>query len=403
MSIVNNPSGNSASGGPPSGRLRVAPVLTPGDGRAFIRLPFELYRQDPFWVPPLLSEEADRWDPRRNASLTRRPHARFLAIRDGRVIGRIAANLEPAPPAQIPAGTGFFGFFECAADIEAASALLAAAEEWLLINGATEAIGPVNLTTHDEVGLLTEGFGDRPRLLSPYNPPHYPVMLEACGYRELRRYYAYRWTPRSQANEPMRRLVRSLRDRAGNLGLVLRRPDPAHWEAEIRRLHTLYNVCFEHVWGFAPIAEDEFMQRADRFRRFYDPGLVVMADVGGETVGFGLSLPDINSVLHGLNGRLWPFGWLKAIFLARRIRSARFVLLGVRPDFAGAGIGALIADEMAARGKALNIVDAELSLVDADNANAARVVAAAGCGRIKTYTLYAKALKDRSGGGSAKG
>jgi hypothetical protein len=168
--------------------LAVLPVEGSRLDRAFVELPYRLYRDDPAWVPPLRSEERHRWVPARNPSLEGRWARRFLALRDGRPVGRVAAIVDPTFEARWAPGAGLFGFYECGDDDDAARALLGAAEAALAAAGARSVIGPVNLTFHDETGILVEGFDSPPMLLSPYNPPRYAKQLEQAGYRSDREY-----------------------------------------------------------------------------------------------------------------------------------------------------------------------------------------------------------------------
>ena len=138
----------------PPADLRVCPVTDGESHRQFCDFPYDLYRSDPFWVPPLRSEERRRWSPWHNASLRRRWCRRFLARRGPAVVGRVAAVIDEEFARRWSAGAGFFGFFECADDDAAARALLTAAEVALCAEGRARLIGPVNVTTHDEVGLL---------------------------------------------------------------------------------------------------------------------------------------------------------------------------------------------------------------------------------------------------------
>lgn len=372
--------------------VQVSEVRTRRDERDFLRVPFELYAADGNWVPPLLREEKRQWRARHNSTLIGRPHWRFLARAGERVVGRIVASLDPGFARRWRPASGFFGFFECVDDAAVAGALLEAAERRLANEGVATIVGPVNLSTQNEIGLLTDGFDRPPRILSPYNRPYYAELLCASGFRPLRTYHAYLWRPDCEPLESARRLAAAIRRRAARIGLVVRSPDVADWTGEARRLHSLYNQAFDRVFGFTPISWPEFEERASRFRSFLDPQLVVLVELHGALVGFGLVLPDINVVLKKMNGRWFPFGWLAALRSAARIDRARFVLLAVHPDQFGMGLGVLIASEMAQRGRDAGIRDAELSLVDTENADTVRVIRSSGCRRVRTFTLYSKPI-----------
>lgn len=384
--------------GAPYGRRMVAPVEvraveSRADESAFVDLPYHLYRDDARWVPPLRTVERRRWSLRHNASLRGRWVARFVARRQASVRGRIAAIVDPEFGARWRAGAGFFGCFECADDPEAAAALFGAAEAALSSRGVRHVLGPVNVTTQDEVGLLVDGFERPSTLLSPYTPPFYQRLVEAAGYGRSRDYHAYLWTPEARASPAVERVVAMGARRADVLAsITVRTGDGSHWDDEVRLLHGLYNACFEGVWGFVPVTWDEFRERAESFKPFYRPELVVIAESGGAPAGFGLVLPDVNAALAGLGGRLLPFGWLRLVRRVPRLRTGRFILLGVLPALTGRGVAALIAGRMMEEGRRIGMREVELSLVLDDNRRMRRVIDAFGCPRIKTWRLYEKAL-----------
>lgn len=371
----------------PADPVRIVPVESRAHARSFIELPYRLYQGDPNWVPPLRAMERARWDPKQNASLRARWARRFLAERDGRIVGRIAAVVDEPFAARWCPGTGFFGFFECEDDSPAAAALFAAAEEALGTRGMTAALGPVNLSTHDETGLLVQGFDAPPTVLSPYNPPYYAALLQASGYVGVRDFHAYRWTPESRPTRAVDRLVAAARGAAA--GRVTVRPiDPKRFDDEVRAIHRVYNASFGDVWGFVPIAWEEFAERAAEFKRFYRPDFALLAELDGEPVGFGLILPDVNEALAKARGRLLPLGWLKIARAVPRIRGMRFVLLGVLPEHTGRGVAVLISAAMAETARRTGVAECELSLVQAENRPVRHVIEAFGCPPVRTFRLY---------------
>jgi GNAT superfamily N-acetyltransferase len=293
------------------------------------------------------------------------------------------------------AATGFFGFFECAPDAFACQALLSRAEEALRANGMRRVVGPINLTTHDEVGLLTDGFACRPPVLTPYNREYYEELLEGCGYSPVAEYYAFDWSGDRAPDRRIERLERLASRARGRLeGLTLREADPRNWEGENRRLFDLFNRSFVNRWGFVPLSWEEYREKADVFRLIYRPELAIFAEIRGEPVGFGLALPDVNEILATLGGRLLPFGWLRLRRGLPRLRSARSILLAVRPEYTHRGIGALIAARLHDAGRRLRLMRGELSLIESSNEAMIRVVQALGSRRTRTFRLYAKSLVD---------
>lgn len=376
----------------PLGEIAATPVRSGADHRAFCELPYSLYATDSHWVPPLRSLERRRWSPRHNPSLRYRSWERFLVRRGGRVVGRIAAVLDPAFAERWGSQSGFFGFFECVRDRAVAGALLSRAELHLGDRGVRTVFGPVNLSTHDEVGVLVHGFDAPPMLLSPYNPPWYEEMLTDAGYRPCVEYQSFSWDLERPMSPAAQRIVRRFAGGALAADVTLRPSEPRRWMEDGRALLETYNASFAEVWGFVPLAWDEYRARADEFRRFYRPEMAVFAESGGRVVGFALALPDINEALATIGGNLWPVGWLRLARAIPRIRSARFVLLGVLPEFRGRGIAPLLAHAVASAAREAGIRTAELSLVQGSNERMQHVIRAFGGRPLKTYRLLRKSL-----------
>jgi GNAT superfamily N-acetyltransferase len=366
----------------------VALVRTAAEHRAFWTLPYQLHRATRGWVAPLRRDERRRWDPRHNPTLLTRQVWRFVAWRAGKPVGRVAAVLDPEFARRWAPETGLFGFFECPDHPETASALLQAAESTLRSEGVRRVMGPVNLSFHDEMGLLVRGFEEPPALLSPNNPPYYPLLIEGQGYRGRFDQHAYRWSPESAWNPAVERAVRL----AARGGIIVRSFRPAQWEHELRTLHALYNSAFIDVWGFVPIEWEDFRLRAESFRPFYRPELVLIAELHGRPVGFVLALPDPSALLARINGRLWPLGAVYLGLRTRSLRQGRCMLLGVLPTFAARGIAVALLAELIASARRLGIGGGELSLVHEDNRAVRHLIASFGNIRTKTFRVYEKVL-----------
>jgi len=175
-----------------SGVLSVVPVSPRSDEmEAFIRLPWSIYEGDAVWVPPLLRDMRVMMDPKRHPFHDHSEAQAFLALRDGRPVGRIAAIHNRRHVEYQGENTGFFGFYECRRDDEASSALLDAAAAWLRERGLEGMRGPVSFSTNEQAGLLVEGFDDPPAVMMAYNPPYYAEQLEAYGLELSKTLVAY--------------------------------------------------------------------------------------------------------------------------------------------------------------------------------------------------------------------
>ena len=237
---------------------------------------------------------------------------------------------------------------------------------------------------------------------SPYTPPYYRALLEQAGYRLSREYYAYEASPTVEPAPAITRLVRA-RDRgAGPAKAVqVRAVNLSRWKDEARVLWRLYNAAFATVWGFVPISWEEFYQRARQLKPFALSDLIQIAELDGEPVGFGLTLPDVNEALIHLRGRLLPLGWLRLWRAVSRIRTARFVMIGVVPHVRGRGIGPLIAYQTQKAALRLGITKLDLSLVQASNELVQHVIRGFGSPVAKTFGLFARSLDGAPAEGSS--
>jgi hypothetical protein len=375
--------------------VRVSAVRSASEHRAFWTLPYRLYRNLPRWPAPLRRDERRRWSPACNPALAGRFIHRLVAWRGRTAVGRIVAFVDPAFAGRWGHGTGGFGFFEAVDDGEVGGSLFQAAEHALRAEGAGRVLGPINLSFHDEMGLLVAGFDAPPSLLTPFNPDYYGRLVEGCGYRPLFDQHAYHWTLAATLHPAVGRAAR----RVAAQGITVRAFRPGEWEREIRTLHTLYNASFSDAWGFVPISWEDFHARALEFRAWYRPELVLIAEASGHPVGFALALPDPSPLLARVRGRLWPFGAPYLAFGTGRLRQARMMLLGVLPQFTARGVAACLAAEIAAAAVRLGFQGGELSLVHESNRAIRHVIEACGGVCTKTFRVYAKEL----GGGVAGG
>lgn len=373
--------------------LRVALVRSAADRRAFWSLPYQLYRGLPQWPAPLRRDERRRWILARNPSLAGRTVQRFVAWRGRTPLGRIVAFSDPAFSARWAPATGAFGFFESVNDAEVAAVLFRAAEDGLRAQGARRVVGPINLSFHDEMGLLVAGFEAPASLLTPFNPAYYDALVGMQGYRGHFDQFAYQWTVGASLHPVVGRAAR----RVAADGIVVRAFRAGSWDPEVRMLHALYNESFAGAWGFVPIAWEDFRMRAEGFRPWYRPELVLIAELGGRPVGFTLALPDLSPLLARIRGRLRPIGAPYLALRARTVRRVRLMLLGVLPSFTARGVAAALAAEMVAAAARLGFAGGELSLVHESNHAIRHVIEACGGVPAKTFRVYQKELASGPG------
>ena len=321
--------------------LEVRPVAGKSDLERFVRLPLALYRNEPRWVAPLLSDVRKRLDRKRNPFFAHAEAEYFLAWRDGRPVGRITAQVDRNFNAHQDNDWGLWGFFESEDDPETAGALLAAAEAWLRERGRDRMVGPMDFTTNDECGLLIEGH-DRPAIiLATWQHPYYEGLIEAAGH--VKAMDLLMWSLHISDRD---RVHPGIWEAAAKVetehGIVCRPMRKRDLDAEVSAFLEVYNAAWEKNWGAVPLSAEEAHHYAHDLRPVLDENWAMIAERKdtGEVVGAALTLPDFNQVLAHLNGRLLPFGWVKAVYWRRKIDAVRVFALGVKPEYQHTGVAA---------------------------------------------------------------
>ncbi|MGD1996848.1 MAG: N-acetyltransferase [Anaerolineae bacterium] len=325
--------------------LVIRPVSGRLDRRTFVRFPWRIYRGDPNWVPPLITEQLSTLHPQHNPFFQHADAALFLARQGRKVVGRIAAFYDHWVVEHLGEPVGGFGFFEVVRDYSVATQLLDTAAAWLRERGAERMRGPMNFSNSMEPGVLVDGADCPPVMLESHTPPYYAKFMERYGMEKHQDLYAYR-AFRSQIGEDLNALPAELRrvaeaaQRIG--GATVRKIQLEKWDREISIAHRLFNETLTHMPDHVPMPEAEFRQMAGKLKRFIDPNLALIAEVDGRPVGFCVAVPDINQVLIHLNGRLLPFNWLRVGRLVQQIEVVTFKLMGVLESYRLRGIDALL-------------------------------------------------------------
>jgi GNAT superfamily N-acetyltransferase len=368
-----------------AGRLTVEPERGRADRRAFLGFPYRLYRGHPVWVPPLRIAEAALQDRRKNPFFRHGEAEHFLARRDGRVVGRIAA-IENRRHNEFHADRlGFFGWFDAEPDPEAAAALVAAARGWTEARGLVGMRGPYNYTSNDVCGVLVDGFEKRPAIQMPWNRDDYDALLRGAGLVPVKDLLAYNVPART----PPERFLKIAKRALERGGIVLRPLRKREWDAEIRTVHDLYDRSWERNWGYVPMTREEFDHAAKDMKQIVDPATFLIAEREGKAVGFIGALPDVNQALVGLDGRLFPFGLFRLLFRLRRVTHARIMLLGLLPEARGKGVDAAFFVATIEAGIAAGYTEGgEASWILEDNHRMRADLEAVGATMTKRYRLY---------------
>lgn len=375
--------------------ISVRPVRTKRDLMQFIKFPFRLYRDDPYWVPPLIFERKAFFNPKKNPFYRHAEVELFLAERGGEVVGTISAHINYTHNEFHNERVGFFGFFEVVEDYEVARALLDTACAWVAQRGMKAIRGPMNFSTNEECGLLVEGFDSPPVVFMTYNPRYYQEFLERYSMVKAMDLWAYKMDIESVGRDMSGlppKLKRAVDMALARGGFTVRNANIKDFENELARLKAIYNAAWQRNWGFVPMSEEEIDHLARGIKPWIDPDLIFVAEVDGKPVGVSVTLPDMNQVLLHLNGRLFPFGWLKFLWYRRKVRICRVFAMGVVEGYRGLGIDAVLYYLTGKAAIPKGYTMAEMSWILENNTMMNRAIRFLGGKVYKTYRIYEKAL-----------
>ncbi len=369
----------------PTPPVRVVPVVSRSDLKRFIDLPWSIYRDDPHWVPPLKRDVRAAFDPSKHPFHEHSEAQPFLALRGNETVGRICAIRNRVHEEFHEEAVGFFGWFECIDSPEAAEALFGAVRDWLRKRGLESMRGPTSFSTNEITGLFVEGDEGPPLVMMAHNPPYYPGLFESCSLRKVKDLYA--WSMNDP--NPPDRLLRAEKLITRRYGVTIRPLDRSRFDEELATVRRLYNTAWERNWGFVPMTDAEIDHMAAELKPILEPKFALFAEnADGESIGFALALPDFNQILKRMNGKLFPFGLLKALIYKRRITSMRVLILGLVEEWRGKGIDALLYVTLIRNGVELGMTQAEQSWILEDNEKMNAALERMG-GRIyRRYRLY---------------
>jgi hypothetical protein len=374
--------------------LTVIPVKTPAEMQRFIALPNRLNAKDPNWITPLMMERTEALSPKTNPFFQHAEVQLWLAVRGGRDVGRISAQIDALAPQAEGQKTGNFGLIAAEDDPAIFKILFRTAEDWLRDRQCTKALGPFNLSVNEEVGLLVDGFDTPPMVMMGHDPAYTGKRVEEQGYGKAKDVYAYLCDPTADLPAVVvRRVRRGLPD-----GVTLRELDMSRYDQEVVSLTEILNDAWAGNWGFVPTTEAETRQLAKALKPVIEKKMTLFAEIDGEPAGFIVLLPNVNEAIRDLKGKLLPFGWAKLLWRlkVKGLKSARVPLMGVKRKFADTMRGQLLPFHLMNAGRnaslALGYEKFEFSWVLEENMPMRRISEAMGAVIYKTYRLYEKAL-----------
>jgi hypothetical protein len=313
-------------------KITLRPVLTKADRKAFVDLPFRLYRNDTHWVPPLKREALGMITPEKNGWFSHAKAQLFLAEEGGQVVGRISAHIDmlalTMPPKQgFGPGVGQWGLMEAERE-DIFGDLLASAEGWLRGEGMSRALGPISMSIWEEPGLLIEGFDHAPTVMMGHARPEYRGWIESAGYTPVKQMMTYDLDITQEFPRLVKRIIKS---GEANPRIRVRQVDKSRFDEEARIILSILNDAWSDNWGFVPLTEPEIKDVGVKLKPIVFNDLIRIAELDGKPVAFMITLPDLNEAIKPLGGSLLPFGWAKLLLWLRapKVRTMRVPLMGV--------------------------------------------------------------------------
>jgi len=358
----------------------------------FINFPHDLYKDDPYYVPEIYMGQKDMMNPDKYPFHKYGKVKYYLAHKNGKIAGRIAAINNTNYNRHHSSNVGFFGFFDFIEDQEVCNSLLDKAAAYAKENGQVSIIGPTNFTTNETAGTLVEGFEDPPKLMMTYNNPYYSKLMENYGMKKEMDLFAF-MIYAEKASEKSLRIADAVENRLKTKGITIRNINLKDINNEAKRIQKIYNDAWEENWGFVPFTDAEFEYLKNDLKMLLDPKFSYIAEKDGEAIGFGLTLPNINEILiKNKRGKLFPFGIFRLLLGKNKTKYVRILALGVLEEYRKMGIEAIFFAKNIQEARRRGIIGGEASWVL--ESNEAMVAAAEHLNgeKYKTYRLYKKEI-----------
>jgi len=310
----------------------VSPVQDEAGLQEFLRFPWRIYQQDPYWVPPLLPEQRKFLDQRRGPFFEIGEAQYFLAFRHGEPVGRISAHINRRHDEFHGADTGFWGFFEAVPDQAVADALFEAAAAWVRHRGRRRLVGPLNFSVYDEIGLLVEGFDSIPAMFQTHNPPYYEDLVTSWGFRKTMDWLALKLTIR---NIDLPAMEQRLAEILAKEKVTMVPYNPPVLARRAEDVFHLFNEAWSVNWGHVPLSRRQFDYMLQEVKPLLRSELVQLLLDGDKLVGFCIVLPDLNPLAQKLDGRLNLWGKLRLLYAAKfaPIHKVRGFVVGIAQPY----------------------------------------------------------------------
>jgi hypothetical protein len=372
--------------------ITIKKVENGADKKKFIDFVHDLYKDDKNYVPELYLAQSDLINPAKNPFFKHSKADLFIAEKDGKVVGRIAAIRNNNYNEFTNTKSGFFGFFDVVNDYEVAKKLLDTANDWIKKEGLTDIIGPTNFSTNETCGLLVEGLDSPPVIMMTYNKAYYQTFLEKYGFKKQMDLVAYTLDPMDMP-EKLLRLAKGIEERLKRRNITVRKINMKAFDSEVKAVKDIYNAAWDKNWGFVPMTDDEFKYQAKDMKMILDKDFAYVAEENGKVIAFSLTIPNVNEIFITIKrGRLLPTGLFKLLMNKSKIKSARVITLGVLEEYRKLGIDVVFYAKNMETAREKKLKYAEASWILENNKEMNSPLISINAKPYKKYRIYEKKL-----------
>lgn len=372
--------------------VNIKKINSKKDLNDFICFPWQIYKDYPLWVPPLISEQKKFFNPACN-SFFKSSEAELFIARDSsnKILGRIAAVKHQEHLDFNHDDAGFFGFFECVDNQDVADALFDRVAQWLNERELKIMRGPMNFTINDSCGLLIQGFEHEPALDMPYNPPYYEKLISKYGLCKKHDLFAFHFKPEYVADE-FRKRVFETASRVENRGGALKPMNISNPVEDAKILQKVYEEAWEGNWGHVPMSEEAFLNVAMENKKLFNPQMCLILKYKGEPAGAFFAFPDYAPAIRSMNGRVFPFGFFNFLIKKKKIKKFRVILLGIFKKFRNLGLESMVLKQMDLEYPKSGFNEGEFSWILESNHKVISTIENIGARKYKTYRIYDKEI-----------
>lgn len=364
------------------------------DLEEFLRVPELLYEGDPGFVAPLRFEQKERLTPAKNPFFEHAEVALFTAYQDGKLAGRISAQIDRQHLARHQDACGLYGFFDTTNDTRVGKALIDSAASWLKQRGMLRMRGPFSLSIWDEAGTMIDGHAEPSTYGIPYHRVYQDAISSAAGLSKCKDLLSWKYV----VGQGPERARRALAEVQAMPEVRIRSARLSHMEEDLRMIMDVFNDAWSDNFHFVPLTESELAKMAKDMKLFLDENIALIAEIDGKPAAISVALPNLNEALFDLHGRLFPLGLPKLLYRlkVKGTKSARLIALGIKKEFRVkkryGGLSTALYAEMTRRGAQVGYEWCELGWTLEDNRPVNLGIRAMGAEVYKRHRVYEKSL-----------